>query len=97
MKIKVSAHQQGILDHLKVPQLVFFSKIAEDKDFKEFTKLANTLIDLEKNSFFGEREYDEKKLAVNHAYSRGGIGMLVNLLKIIAASTHELEVRKQKD
>ena len=54
------------------------------------------LIDIEKEAFFGANEYDEKRLALDHALSRGGIGMLIKLLRIIAASSHEMEKRQEK-
>ena len=92
--VKLSIEQQAMLDLATVGQLAFFTDLSRHKDFIELTKFVNRLIDREKNLFFGSNEYDRDKLALDHAFTRGGVGMLVTLVKLIAASPHELEKRK---
>lgn len=95
--LALSAEQKVILEKLSIRQLGFFAEIAQNKNFPEFAKVINLIIDIEKNKFFGENEYDEKKLASDHAYSRGGVGMLIKLIRLISVSQHELEKRTEKE
>ena len=95
--VSLSTEERGILNKLSIKQLEFFARVAQDKSFTEFPKVANLLIDIEKNMFYGEKEYDEKKLAIDHAFSRGGIGMLIKLIRLISVSQHELEKRTEKE
>ena len=94
--IALSAEQRLLLEKLSVRQLEFFSEIAQNKNFPEFAKVINLIIDIEKNKFFGENEYDEKRLVLDHSFSRGGAAMLVRLLRLISVSQHELEKRTEK-
>lgn len=95
--IKLSSEQKAILDKLTIRQLEFFSSIAQHKHFPEFAKIVNMLVDVEKEKFFGENEYDEKRLQLDHAYSRGSIGGLIQLLRLVSVSQHELEKRTEKE
>lgn len=95
--IALSAEQKAVLEKISIRQLAFFSRISQDKDFPEFSKVINLIIDIEKNKFYGENEYDEKKLVMDHAYSRGGAGMLVKLIRLISVAQHELEKRTEKE
>lgn len=95
--VKLSHDEQKLLDAVTVDQLKFFSDIARNKDFPKLTALINKMIDKEKNQFFSQNEYDTNKLALDHAYARGGVGMLVSFARMIAASPHELEKRGKGD
>lgn len=93
---RLSVELKAILERLSGKQLDFLASIAQMKTFPEFATIVNLLIDNEKNKFFGENEYDEKRLALDHTYSRGMIGGLIQFGKLIAASQHELEKRGEK-
>ncbi len=95
--VKLSMEQQSVLALATISQLKFFAELARHKSFSELTRFVNKIIDREKNLFFGSNEYDRDKLALDHAFTRGGIGMLVTLLKLIAASPHELEKRAKEE
>lgn len=94
--IRISGELREIIEKLTEKQLELFSSIAQDKNFGEFTKLTNFFIDIEKNKFFSVNEYDEKKLVLDHAYSRGGIAMLIRLVKLVGVSQQELERRRRE-
>ena len=96
-EIKLSNEQRAILEKLTIRQLEFFSSISQHKNFPEFNKIINMLVDIEKEKFFGENEYDEKRLGLDHAYSRGSIAGLIQMLRLISVSQHELEKRTEKE
>lgn len=95
--IKLTVEQKAILAKMTIRQLEFFSRIAQDKNFPEFPKIVNMLVDIEKEKFLGENEYDEKRLVLDHAYSRGSVGGLIQMLRLISVSQHELEKRTEKE
>ncbi len=96
-EIKLSVEQRAILDKLTIRQLEFFSSVSQHKNFPEFSNVINLLITIEKEKFFGENEYDEKRLVLDHAYSRGSIAGLIQMLRLISISQHELEKRTEKE
>ena len=71
-------------------QLLFFSDLAKQPLFPEFVNLVTMMIDQEKNIFFLEKEFDPQQLASAHAYSRGGVAKLRQLIRIIGLSEQEL-------
>ena len=96
-EIKLNTEQKAILEKMTIRQLEFFSQIAQNKNFPEFARIINMLVDIEKEKFLGENEYDEKRLVLDHAYSRGSIAGLIQMLRLISVSQHELEKRTEKE
>lgn len=97
-KFALTNEERLILHKLSNEQLLFFKKLASDKDFYTLKEVVNILIDIEKNVFFGvnEAKIDPQKLHAQHAYARGGIGKLTNLLRLIVAADHELQYRENE-
>jgi len=96
-QIKLTHEENLILRKLTHTQLGFLKRIREDKDFDTLKGIVNTLIDVEKNIFFGE---DGSKLTpdglyAKHAYARGGIARLTTFLRLMAGS--ELESMRRED
>lgn len=93
-----------ILEKLENTQLSFLTKIKHDKEFATFKEIINILIDVEKNSFFGDDEskYDNHVWQARHAYARGGIAKLILFMNIMVGSEMEFnrresERKKKKD
>lgn len=96
MKVaRISAEEKAILTRMTLDQLRFLDELADLKDFHMLIDIVNDLIDHEKNIFFSEREIQPEKLAVLHAFSRGGIAKLAMLIHIIGSAKAELSVRKK--
>jgi selenocysteine-specific translation elongation factor len=94
--MRLSSEEKELLQKLPLRSLHFFKKIANDIEFKSFTEVSNHLIDLEKNQFFKEGiEHEPVKLAIDHAFSRGGIAMIVKYLHLIMAAQHEISRREE--
>ncbi len=101
-QLKLSAQEKELLGKLPLRSLRFFKKISLDPEFKSFKEVANELIDIEKNQFFKEGiEHEPVKLAIDHAYSRGSIAMLIRFFHLVVSASHEIakreEMRKGKE
>lgn len=96
--IRLSNEARIILKKLSTPELTFLKSIKEDKGFSTFSEIVNTLIDLEKNQFFGDNEsaYENPVWQARHAYARGGVAKLILLTNIIVAAGSELEAREEE-
>lgn len=97
-QLRLSNEIKMILKGLSAPQLAFLSGIKDDKDFQTFADIVNTLIDIEKNSFFGDDEskYESSVWQARHAYSRGGVAKLIMLLHIVMGAQQEMISREQE-
>lgn len=94
--LRLTGQERELLERLPLRTLAFFKKIQNDTEFKSFQEVVNHLIDLEKNQFFKEGiEHEPQKLAIDHAYSRGGIAMIIKFLHLIFAASHEIDKREQ--
>ncbi len=92
---RLTFEEDKLVKNMSNDQLRFFMELAKHKDFVVFVDLVNLLIDYEKDYFFGDQEFEPTKLAVDHAFSRGGVAKLTMLLRLIAASEKELLSRKK--
>jgi hypothetical protein len=97
-QIPLNNEERRILAKLTNTQLQFFSKLSQDKDFSTLKDVVNLLIDVEKNIFFATNESKETPdtLYALHAYSRGGIAKITTLVRIIVASSYEIEARENE-
>jgi len=92
--MKITNEERKILESLSVSLLRFLSKIAEDKEFEQYKKFVNQLVDMEKNISFGLPEDD--RLLSKHAYSRGRVGGYLESARIMAFARNEIERREAK-
>lgn len=90
----ISNEDRKILETLSVPALRFLSKMAEDKDFEEYKKLINVLVDYEKNRTFGLPEND--KLPIEHAHARGRVAAYIQSAVLMMSARAEIERREKK-
>lgn len=97
-ELRLSNESRLILSKLDISQLSFLSSIKLNKDFQTFQDVVNLLIDIEKNSFFGDDEskYENPVWQARHAYARGGIAKLIMLLNIIVGAEVEMQRREQE-
>lgn len=92
---KLNAVERDILKKLPVKGLVYFQKIANDKEFETFIKLTNTLVDYEKNDVFKLDESDPT-LPIKKAYARGRAGGYAQFGRLIMAAGEEIERREKE-
>lgn len=86
--------EKKILEKLSVPALRFLSKVAEDKDFPEYKKLVNELINYEMERTFGLPE--NENLLKEHAYSRGRVAGYAQTGRLMMGARAEIERREAK-
>jgi hypothetical protein len=95
-EIALNNEEISLLNSFKHDFLVRLGEIADHKSFNSLIYLANLMIDQEKNIFFTEKEMDKDKLAVTHAYSRGGIAKIMSFLRIIQGAKKKV-MQKEGD
>lgn len=97
-QLRLTIEELAMLKKFDNDALQFFAEIKDHKSFPVFVDLVNTLIDMEKNLFFGEDEsrYTETVWQAKHAYARGGIAKLIQFLHIIMGANTELTRRDQE-
>lgn len=93
-EISLNGEEVTLLNSFGHDFLVHLGKIADHPSFDALVSLSNLMIDQEKNIFFTEKEMDKDKLAVAHAYSRGGIAKIMSFLRIVQGAAKKL---KKKD
>lgn len=96
--VKTSNEERIILKRLSTEQLSFLSSLRQNQDFSTFLEIIDMVIDLEKNSFFGENEsmYENPVWQARHAYARGGVAKLIMITRLIAAAEEELGRREEE-
>ena len=102
--LKLTHEERQILQKLTSNEIGFLKRIYKDSEFVTFKKIVNTLIDVEKNIFFGEdgSKLTPEGLYSKHAYARGGIARLTTFLRLMAGAEEESarrenERKKQKE
>lgn len=96
MKARLSREEQILLSHCSIELLSLFVDLSRHQSFAELKKLINNIIDMEKNYFFTEQEFDEKQLFVRHAFARGSVASLTKLMHLIGSAEHERSKRKEE-
>ena len=96
-QVKLTNEERLILQKLTNEQINFLKSI-DEKGLTTLKQIVNTLIDIEKNIFFGTEgsKLTPDGLYAKHAYARGGIARLTTLLRIIAGSEHESSLREEE-
>lgn len=95
-KLKLSYEEVDILSKLDTQTLIGLREILQGSNFKALLGLADNLIIIEKNKFFGEVTLDAQKLFESHAHSRGGVLMAAKFIRIIQGVEHELARRDEE-
>lgn len=95
MSAKLSPVEKDILRKLSLKELQFLSKVANDKEFKTFIEITNTLGDYEKNYVFKLNDADPD-LGVKKAYARGRAGGYTQMGRLILAASEEIERREKE-
>lgn len=96
--VKLSAYDQALLRRCNNLFLDFLISISEHKYFDELLSFISEVEDLEKNIFFAEKEdkITPELLSTKHAYARGKIAGLKNLVYLFVGAKDEFDRRKEE-
>jgi hypothetical protein len=96
-KISLSVEEWQVLRKLNNQQLRLLANLKDMAEFQALVDLANIMIDLDKNYFFGENEatLEPIALALKHAYLRGASARGVVINRLIASANSEILRREE--
>ena len=94
----LSNEERIILKRCSNQFLFLLIDIYEHKNFDSFKGFVDSIIDIEKDSFFAEKEdkIDPTLLAIRHAKARGKIIGMDKIYRLIVGAKFEMERRKEE-